>query len=151
MLMRWHGYGCFSFSDGRNTVVFDPHDGRSLGIYPPNVSANLVICTHNSFARNAFRSIRGEHKDLIRPLGKCVENGFEFEGIPTKSLYDDGENACYRFTMDGITVVICGCIGEMPSPEAIERMKGAQILIVPVGEYGTMSVEKINDLVEAIG
>lgn len=132
-------------------VVFDPHDGRSLGIYPPNISADLVISTHNNFTRTAFRSIRGTHKDLVEPIGEFDENGFRFEGLRTESLYDGGVNACCRFCMDGISVLVCGCIGKIPSPDVIERMKGTQIMIVPVGEYSTMPIETVRELIDLVG
>ena len=47
MRIRWHGHSCFEISDGKTTIVTDPHDGRSLGIRPPSVSADIVLISHD--------------------------------------------------------------------------------------------------------
>ena len=70
MYIRWHGYSCFEFADDKNNVVFDPHDGKSIGVFPPKVSAKLALCTHNTFDRNAFRVVGGKHKDVFHQIEK---------------------------------------------------------------------------------
>ena len=145
--MRWFGYGCFLFSDDNVKVVFDPHDGKSLGLFPPNTDADIVLCTHNTYARNSFRNIRGNHKDYNMFTGPCEERGFRFEGFPSVSSYDSSMNTIYRFEMDGVSIVICGCIGEIPSEDVIARIGGAHIMIVPIGEYSTMPIDRIEELI----
>ena len=145
--MRWFGYGCFLFSDDNNRVVFDPHDGKSLGIFPPNADADIVICSHNTFARNSFRNIRGNHTDFNTVRGHQSVRGFEFEGFPSTSIYDDGENSIYRFVMDGISVVVCGCLGDIPSTDVLRAISKADIMVVPVGEYSTMPMGTVNRLI----
>ncbi len=146
--MRWFGFGCFLFSDDNVRVVFDPHDGKSLGIFPPNAAADVVICTHNTFARNAFRMIRGNHEDFNCSPGKCTSHGFEFEAFPTLSIYDGGQNTVVRFTMDGVSIVICGCLGSIPDPGVLACITGADIMIVPIGEYSTMPMDSVNRLIK---
>ncbi len=145
--MRWFGYGCFLFSDDNVRVVFDPHDGKSLGIFPPNTSADVVVCTHNTFARNAFRVIRGIHQDYNSCLGEQSCRGFRFEAFPSTSMYDDGQNSICRFEMDGVSVVFCGCLGAIPSQDVIEKISGAHIMVVPVGEYSTLPMNDVNELI----
>ena len=145
--MRWFGYGCFLFSDDNNRVVFDPHDGKSLGIFPPNTAADIVICSHNTFARNSFRNIRGNHTDFNTVRGEQCVRGFDFTGYPSTSIYDGGQNSIYRFSMDGVSIVFCGCLGALPSDDVIQSISGADIMVVPVGEYSTMPMEAVNDLI----
>ena len=65
MRVRWHGHSCFEFWDANTTVVVDPHDGRSIGIKPPAVSADVVLVTHNHYDHNAVRVVHGKHDDFI--------------------------------------------------------------------------------------
>ena len=150
VLMRWFGYGCFAFENDESRVVFDPHDGKSLGIFAPNTDADYVFCTHNTYARNCFRCIRGTHKDVLTSIGQVDVTGFSCTGIETVSIYDDHLNVAYRFTMDGVSVLVCGCLGEVPGEDALELMKGVDIVLVPIGEYATMSVEKVNSFLEML-
>lgn len=148
VLMRWFGYGCFAFADDNVRVVFDPHDGKSIGLFPPSTDADVVVATHNSYARTSFRSIRGNHIDLRPTVGDIDVDGFEAEGLKTDSIYDDKLNVVYRFEMDGVKVIVCGCIGAIPEAAVLEKMRGADLMVVPVGEFATMPMDKVNELLE---
>lgn len=154
MYIRWHGYSCFEFADDKNNVVFDPHDGKSIGVFPPKVSAKLALCTHNTFDRNAFRVVGGKHKDVVCERGEFKDNGFEYIGLP--SFSDDrlgeqrGANTIYLFSMDGISVAICGCLGDIPIDWVMERIRGVDLLFVPVGEYWTMPIYKVNEFISKV-
>jgi len=151
MLMRWYGYGCFGFSDERHRIIFDPHDGKSLGIFPPKAEADIVFVTHNTFARNCFRSIRGNHTDILPTPGLTQVDGFPVESFESRSTYDDPLNCIYKFTMDDVTVVMSGSLGSIPSEETIESLKGADILVVPVGEYATLTMDRVGEYIDLVG
>lgn len=154
MFIRWHGYSCFEFADDRIRMVIDPHDGKSIGIWPPAVSANLVLCTHNNYDRNAFRTIYGHHKDYTEAVGDIDFGGFRVTGLPSfgddKMGSERGANTIYRFEMDGLSIAFCGGLGDIPSERVVEALKGTDILFVPIGEYGTMSLEKVNEFVDMV-
>ncbi|UCF09255.1 MAG: MBL fold metallo-hydrolase, partial [Thermoplasmata archaeon] len=52
--IRWHGHACFEIGDG-TTIVTDPHDGKSIGIKPPNTKADVVLISHDHFDHNCLR------------------------------------------------------------------------------------------------
>ncbi len=147
MRIRWHGHSCFEFTDSKNTVLIDPHDGKSIGIKPPVSVAGIVLISHDHFDHNALRIIKNDHKVLSGVKGRCEINEMVFEGLP--SYHDDdlgsrrGDNTIYRFTMDGITICHCGDIGDIPSDEVIESLKGVDIIFVPTGEVTTISIPKL--------
>ena len=155
MYIRWHGYSCFEFADDRIRMVLDPHDGRSIGIWPPSVAANLVLCTHNNYDRNAFRAVSGHHTDYTEKTGETVFNGFTVRGLPSfadeKMGAERGLNTIYMFEMDGLRVSFCGGLGDVPSDRAVDAMKMTDILFIPVGEYGTIPISKIDGFVGRVG
>ena len=59
MMITWHGHSCFEIKDGV-TVVTDPHDGKSIGVKPPVVKADIVLISHEHFDHNCARIVRGE-------------------------------------------------------------------------------------------
>jgi len=154
MRIRWHGHSCFEFFDAKNSVIVDPHDGKSIGIKPPIFNAGIVLVSHDHFDHNALRIIKNEHSALFAVTGRHKIKGIEFEGLP--SFHDDGDgairgsNTMYKFTMDGITVCHCGDLGDIPSEEVLKAMKGVDILFVPTGEVFTLPIPKAWELARLV-
>jgi L-ascorbate metabolism protein UlaG (beta-lactamase superfamily) len=154
MRIRWHGHACFEFSGSKNSVITDPHDGKSIGIKPPISNADIVLISHDHFDHNAIRIIKNDHSALFALPGKNEVKGITFEGLP--SFHDDrngalrGSNMIYKFKMDGITVCHCGDLGDIPSKEVLAAIKNADILFVPVGEVYTMAIPLLKDFIRMV-
>jgi L-ascorbate metabolism protein UlaG (beta-lactamase superfamily) len=154
MRIRWHGHSCFEFEDSRNRVVIDPHDGKSIGIKPPSVTADIVLMSHDHYDHNVARIVKGIHKDFLGRTGRFSVNGLEIEGLP--AFHDEeggaarGQDTMYMFKMDGMRVCHCGDLGCIPSPEVIEKIRGVDFLFVPVGEVFTLPLPKVKELIELV-
>lgn len=154
MRVRWHGHSCFEFEDSDVKVVIDPHDGKSIGIRPPSVSADIVLMSHDHYDHNVFRVVQGAHKNFLSENGTFTEKGLRIEGLPT--FHDEENGACrglntmYLFEMDGISVCHCGDLGCVPSQEIIDRIKGVDFLFVPVGEVFTMELPRVREFIELV-
>jgi len=149
MRIKWHGHSCFEFINSESSVLVDPHDGKSIGIKPPISNAGIILISHDHFDHNARRIIKNEHSLLFAECGRYNIKGVEIEGFP--SFHDDqngfvrGSNVIYKFTMDGITLCHCGDLGEIPSAEVIEALKGVDIIFVPTGEVYTILISKLEE------
>ena len=154
MRVRWHGHSCFEFDDGNITVVVDPHDGRSIGIKPPTVSADVVLMTHDHYDHNASRVVSGNHKDFMLQNGVFEVNGMRFEGLPTfhdtSNGSERGPNTMYFFEMDGISVCHCGDLGCIPSEKILDRIRNVDIIFVPTGEVFTMVLPEVKRFLELV-
>ena len=154
MRIRWHGHACFEFGDSDITVVVDPHDGRSIGIKPPSVSADIVLITHNHYDHNAVRAVRGNHTDILAQNGLFDVKGLTVEGLQTCHDYSGGTelgmNTMYLFEMDGMTVCHCGDLGCIPDDDVISRIKGVDFLLVPTGEVCTMCMDDVRRFIELV-
>ena len=154
MRIRWHGHSCFEFFDVKDSVIVDPHDGKSIGIKPPISNAGIVLVSHDHFDHNALRIIKNEHSALFATKGTHRIKGIEFEGFA--SSHDDkngtirGTNTIYKFTMDGITICHCGDLGDIPSEDVLKALKGVDIVFVPVGEVYTFSIAKAKEFLDLI-
>ena len=155
VFIRWHGYSCYEFADASHRLVVDPHDGKSIGVWPPKASADVVLCTHDSYDRNAFRAVKGVHRDFVRALGWQDAGGFKFKGMPSFADSEGGAkrgpNSIYAFEMDGVSIAFCGCLGDLPSEGVMDELRGADIMFVPVGEFGTMPVAQVDEFVSRTG
>ena len=154
MKVRWHGHSCFEFGDSQLTLVVDPHDGRSIGIKPPAVSADVVLMTHNHYDHNAVRAVRGRHDDILSREGMFTVKGLEVEGLP--SWHDAvggrerGPNTMYLFRMDDISVCHCGDLGCIPDEDVLSRIRNVDMLFVPVGETFTMPLPEVKRFLEIV-
>lgn len=154
MRVRWHGHSCFEFWDANTTVVVDPHDGRSIGIKPPAVSADVVLVTHNHYDHNAVRVVHGKHDDFIGRNGQFSAKGLSVEGLPawhdSVKGAERGPNTMYLFEMDGISVCHCGDLGCIPDEDVLDRVRGVDMLFVPVGETFTMPLPEVKRFLEIV-
>lgn len=153
MLIRWHGHSCFEFGCELGTVLIDPHDGKSIGIKPPSPrNTSVVLMSHDHYDHNMARVISGEHKDFLGKIGKFKAGPFEFEGI--QSYHDDeqgskrGMNSIYKFKIDGITICHCGDLGAIPDNKAMDKIRGSDILFVPVGANYTMGLPEVREFID---
>lgn len=150
----WHGHCCFELEGSKKTIVFDPHDGKSIGIKPPLCNADIVLASHEHSDHCAVRIVRGKHKDIIGETGEFIIDGVVINGYP--SYHDEcngndrGLNTIYKVKMDGITLCHCGDLGDIPSPDVIEQLKDVDILFVPVGEVFTIKLKKLYDFISMI-
>jgi L-ascorbate metabolism protein UlaG (beta-lactamase superfamily) len=153
MQIRWHGHSCFEISDFAN-IVMDPHDGRSLGIRPPCASADIVLMSHDHYDHNSYKSIRGNHKNVFAFVGEFDFNGIAFTGLPTD--HDEsggskrGKNVMYMMRIDNVSICHCGDLGNMPDDHVIEKIKGVDILMVPVGEVFTMDLRNVIRFIDIV-
>ena len=142
MQIRWHGHSCFEFSDGNVTVVTDPHDGKSIGIRPPHVTADVVLMSHDHYDHNAVRVVAGNHKDHMMHNGRFESRGITFHGYPSFHDTEEGRlrgpNTIYKFEMDGLSVCHCGDLGDIPGPKVMEQIRNIDFLFLPVGGFYTM-------------
>lgn len=153
MRIAWHGHSCFEFFDGVS-IVIDPHDGRSIGIKPPSVQADIVLVSHDHYDHNATRIVRGSHTDVLGRAGDFEVKGMPIKGIPT--FHDEsrgskrGRNVAYVFTMDGIRICHCGDLGHYPDEGFFRELGDVDVLLVPTGGVFTLNIGKVMALIERV-
>lgn len=151
----WHGHACFEIRSGRHSIVFDPHDGKSMGIKPPSCRADIVLVSRRHFGHCALHAIGGCHTDIVAAEGEHTVGGIRILGLPVfrGGISEEGEgNVMYMVELEGITLCHCGDLEDMPSEEVLETLKGSvDILFVPAGESCRISAEKLKTFVSEVG
>ena len=153
MRIRWHGHACFEASDGV-TVVTDPHDGKSIGIPPPRVKADIVLVSHNHFDHNSVRSVKGQNSRVFDKPGRFVDGGVEIAGVP--SFHDDaggqkrGPMVLFAFKMDGIRFCHLGDLGSTLGDKELAEIGDVDVLFVPVGDIFTIDAVRAWQVVRSV-
>ena len=124
LTLRWLGHACFQLTYEGYTVVFDPFaDDYVPGFGRLDAAADLVLCSHQHADHNAA--------DAVRPL-HGHRDPFTVEEIPTAG---------------DLRVAHLGDLGCALSEEEKARLRGLDVLMIPVGGFYTIGPEEAWDLV----
>jgi len=151
--IRWHGHSCFEI-EGSVKVVTDPHDGKSLGIAPPKVKADVVLISHDHFDHNCARVVQGTDSAVVSRPVMTVERGVRIEGVEaahdTEGGARRGKMTLFRFELDGIKFCHLGDLGHKLDEDIVERIAPVDLLFVPVGDTFTIGPEVAKQVVDAV-
>ena len=87
--IEFHGVACFSIEVNEITLVFDPHDGKSLGLPEPTIrNADIVLVSHKHYDHDAGKDLVAS-KDASMLIEE--EGEFNLKGLSGYSV---------RFTID---------------------------------------------------
>ncbi len=142
LLIRWHGHSCFEITN-TTTIVLDPHDGKSIGIPAPTVSADIVLISHNHSDHNSVKTVEKEGTKIIadgrkRTIGDLTIKGFQ--SFHDKSNGEKrGENTIYKFSIDDILFTHLGDLGHTLDEKSTDFFEEIDILFIPVG--GTYTID----------
>lgn len=143
--IKWHGHACFEIISSKGIrIVIDPHDGKSLGIKPPEAQADIVLITHEHFDHNAFSIVAKPSAQVFSMYeGRTAVNDIEILGVRT---YHDrergrrrGHNVIYRITVDGIVFLHLGDLGHELDDSYTGKLGHIDIVMIPVG--GTFTID----------
>ncbi|MCY0859102.1 MAG: MBL fold metallo-hydrolase [Sulfolobaceae archaeon] len=148
-MIRYFGHSMVLIDD---KIVIDPHDGISIGLPKPEVSAELVLITHDHYDHNAYQVVKGYKDVKVRYYGS-----FEFEGYKIKGFkaYHDkengkrrGETAIYEIIKpNGVKIVHLGDLGHIVN---YEELKNSDFMFVPVGGVITINASEAVSLIESL-
>lgn len=152
--ITWHGHACVSVtrSDGY-IIVFDPHDGYSIGLPKPNIKADLVLVTHDHFDHNALSVVSKDDTRVFKEFhGYTDVDNLKIEGIKT---YHDkfegsrrGINTIYIVEVEGYRIAHLGDLGHIPDKNVLEKLKNIDLLIIPIGGVYTINPDEAWEIVE---
>ncbi|MBR3142395.1 MAG: MBL fold metallo-hydrolase [Clostridiales bacterium] len=145
MEITYIGHACFliRFSTGLR-VCFDPYGPGSVpGLADAHVAADEVFCSH-SHQDHSYR------KSVVSP--EDPYNGPAPETEIIRTYHDDvcgakrGENNITIVRSGGETVVHMGDIGCDLTGEQTEKIKGCDLLMIPVGGFFTIGCAQAFDM-----
>ncbi|HXB65700.1 MAG TPA: MBL fold metallo-hydrolase [Solirubrobacteraceae bacterium] len=158
MRVEWYGQSAFHLSTPENSVFIDPFAdlatamaaaGRQIQFaYPAiaDVSADLLLVTHEHADHNAVEAIGGEPAVLRSTAGQLASPVGEVTAVASE--HDEqagtarGPNTIFVFTLDGARVCHFGDFGQSAlRPEQAEAIGAVDMLILPVGGGPTIGAE----------
>ena len=146
MKLIWHGHSCFLAETALGTAVFDPYtDGKVPGLAPLSLTADAVYCSHGHDDHSAA--------DKVTLTGR--KPGFRVETIPC--FHDDmrglkrGRNTIHVLEAEGLRVAHLGDLGHRLKGPALEKLRGVDALLIPVGGFFTIDAAAARAVADDIG
>ena len=151
--IRWHGHSCFEITNDV-TIVTDPHDGRSIGIPAPTITADIILVTHNHYDHNSVKTVQKDTSKIITDERKRTIENIQIMGIPAYHDNAHGERRggmiLYKFISDDVTFCHLGDLGHELDEKTIQQIGKIDILFIPVGGNYTIDAEQAWRVVQAL-
>lgn len=146
MKLIWHGHSCFTVETDGGSAVFDPYsDGSVPGLAPLRLTADAVYCSHEHRDHSA--------RDVVTLTGRSP--AFTVETIACH--HDNrlgllrGKNTIHILRAEGMRVAHLGDLGHLLRGEALEKLRGVDALLLPIGGYYTIDAATARKLADDIG
>lgn len=146
LTLRWHGHACFSLTCRDFTVVLDPYEDNYVrGLTPLELSADLVLCSHQHNDHNAA--------PIVAPL-TGHKNPFRVTEIPT--FHDPeggklrGENLIHVLEVGKLRLAHFGDIGCPLTPAQAAELQNLDVALIPVGGFYTIDAREAKELMDTI-
>jgi L-ascorbate metabolism protein UlaG (beta-lactamase superfamily) len=140
MEVTWLGGSCFRLQTGAVSVLTDPFD---LPPSTPPLSADIVTLSTRE-ARSRL-TVSGPHR-LVDGPGEYEIKGVPVTGVATRRPPADGQDAgrnfVYTIQMEGVTACHLGRIGRAPTSQEVQEFGAPDVLFVPLGEPGGLTVQQ---------
>ena len=140
--ITYHGHSMFeieSYSGSR--VITDPYNEQIKSVLP-DVTADIVLVSHDHYDHSNISIVKGNPRIINNPEPREIY-GIIIEGINTFHDTSHGQvrggNIIFRFIIDEVIFAHMGDIGHIPDADVYEKLKGAEILMIPVGGIYTVS------------
>lgn len=149
LIAKSHGHACVSVHYSDITIVFDPHDGHSLGLPQPQVKGDIVLSTHSHFDHNAIKIVSKPESIVLESFVgekrlKIKDYEIIVEGYAVPHDKQSGKRrgwvSAYKVTVEDFIVIHLGDIGDYPSEDVMEKLSTPRpdILFIPVGGFYTI-------------
>lgn len=156
VVIKWYGHACFAIIPSKGpTIVIDPHDGKSLGLKPPQILADIVLITHEHFDHNAYNIVA---KPSARVFSMNVEeiNVDDIKIIGVETYHDKdkgkrrGRNVMYKIVVDGVSILHLGDLGHILDEKHAALVQPIDIVIIPVGGVFTIDGKEAWKVIEIL-
>ena len=151
MQIVWHGLSCFEITfktlEGEVILVSDPYRSETGLKLPRNMTADIIISTHNAEDANAIDIVQGNPFIIALPGEYEVRNVFLF-GIQAPLKSGDRSHRLFVMEQEGIRIAHLGALDRSLTDKELEQLSHIDILMIPVGGGRVLSP---GDASEVIG
>ena len=143
MKLTWYGHSCFMLESSAGSVVFDPYaPGYVPGLRDLDITANAYFTSHGHGDHNYSKAVtvtgnsHFEVESILCPHDDC---GGKKRGMNTVTIVHIG----------GMRVAHMGDIGCTLPEKDMEKLRGVDVMLIPVGGYYTIDASAADAIARA--
>ena len=150
MEITWYGQTCFRITErGLATLMTDPYSPE-IGLTLPRPRAHVVTVSCDDPQCRYTSGVRGPFKLLDGP-GEYEIGDVFITSIATfaddKHGASRGLNMVFTYYFGDLTVCHLGRLGHVPAQSQVEDLGTVNILLVPVGDGGSLNPTKASEVI----
>lgn len=141
MRISWLGHACFVVESAGFKMILDPYK-EVPGCKDIAAEVDGVLCSHDHFDHAYCDELK---------LRQGKANPFDVSAVDT--FHDDqqgslrGKNKIHKLSAEGMSVVHLGDLGHPLSEAQAEKLRGCDVLLIPVGGFYTIDAAVAADTV----
>ncbi|HEX9911928.1 MAG TPA: MBL fold metallo-hydrolase [candidate division Zixibacteria bacterium] len=147
LTVKWFGHSCFLISNGVK-IVTDPFD-KSVGYPLPDVSADIVLVSHEHSDHNNISAISGK-PEVVRGAGEKTLKGITFKVVKTSHGVGRGDNYIRIWELEGIKFAHFGDLGVDLTDSQYKEIGSVDAVFIPVGGYFTIDVDQATKIMNKL-
>lgn len=152
MNIQWYGQSCFKIVSKDLTIFTDPYD-KETGLRPARTHADIVTVSHDHHDHNNVAELK-DNPFVINTPGEYEIKSVFVKGISSfhdiKEGAERGANTIFTITVEDMTICHLGDLGVELSEKQIDLIGEVDILMIPVGEKFTISVDTAVKIINQI-
>ncbi len=152
MFINWLGQSCFKIQGENVILITDPLDD-SCGLKMPKTSADIITLSADQASAKLIKGTTNSEPFIIGGPGEYEFRKTFIYGINV-SESKDGEkknrNIAYKIEIDGIRLVHLGNLESAIINGQMEKLEGADILMIPVGGGSTIKSKQAVEIISQL-
>ncbi len=157
MKIQWYAHACFRITAGDFSIVTDPYTPHKAGFRDITDGADIVVRSSDDDSAHCNAAMFPGSDVLTMtyaPAEGTVWRGVHFVPIPAQESLihkvEPGDNALYRFVLDGVDVTHFGDVGNPLEDWQLEKIRGTDVVLVPTGGPPTIELADLHRALDVI-
>ena len=147
MEIIWNGHACFTVISADYSIVLDPYGPNAVpGFAPLQLRADAVLCSHGHGDHNYAQAVTPESGEKACPFVIHTIGSWHDDAQGTLR----GPNTIHLLEAEGMRVAHMGDIGCPLNAEQIEKLRGLDAVLIPVGGFYTVDAKQAAEMAKQL-
>ena len=152
IIIKYFGHSMWSINTNSCNIIIDPYTDIGYNLNQELI-ADVVISSHDHFDHNNFKLITPPFQKVTQ-IGRYQIKDSKIQlieashgKIEEKSI---GDTFLIHVEVEGVTMLHCGDLGEVPDDALLKKIGEVDILFIPVGGYYTIDANLAKEVIDLI-
>ncbi|MGB3554179.1 MAG: MBL fold metallo-hydrolase [Jannaschia sp.] len=162
MIITWFGQAALKLEGGGRSVITDPYTPEELGYAPIRETADIVVISSDDDSAHCRSDLIGGDPICVNALDIAGEGegARDVGGLTIRAIAAEewehhpsgtpGQNAMYRFEIDGLQVAHMGDVGNALDERQIAFFEGVDVLLALTGGPPTIQLPDLMHMIHRV-